>query len=199
MGTIFEGQETSTTQCNSEEQTERQQSLCGQEEKGCQKSSLGTKWLSWSFVWLLYSVLVSSLVRLAHANIFTSPLLDEIIRDAESTPWVDGFDSCLYQSLIAPSVLISSAIGSLLAMFLSHVLGLVPSIVVSTVISAVGWAMIGASWLVSSPVLFRTLLLTGRFVTGLILGSFGTLHPVSVPHVSVGMCMRKDTVMVLLY
>ena len=58
---------------------------------------------SWKFAKLLYSASVTAVLSSSYgqALAFSSPLLDEMIRDANSTPWIEWTDNCLYQSLIA--------------------------------------------------------------------------------------------------
>ena len=117
----------------------------------------------------MYSFLVVSLLALDNgcSLVFSSPLLDEMLKGANSTPWKDGFDQCIHQSLIGPSVLISAAVGGFCSFLLIGLFGLVPSMVLIAVTYTGGWTMIGVSWFVSSPSLFRGLILTGRVITGL--------------------------------
>ena len=115
---------------------------------------------------------------------YSSPLLDEMTRNLNSTPWSEGFDNCIYQSLIGPSVLIGGAIGGVSTFPFITMFGLVFPMFVVTLIAIAGWSMIGVSWFVSSPSLFRGLILAGRFVTGLVLGSSGSLRSVSLKAVT---------------
>ena len=140
------------------------------------KSDLATKekensitCCSWKFVKLLYSALVTAVLYSSYgqALVFSSPLLDEMIRDANSTPWFEWTDNCLYQSLIGPSVLIGGAIGGISSSLLISILGSVLSMVLGAVMFAVGWSMIGVSWFLPSSTMFWGLMLTGRLITGL--------------------------------
>ena len=134
-------------------------------------------WRSWHFARLLYSIIVVNLlnVNFGISLTYSSPLMDQMIREANSTPWVDGFDNCVHQSLIGPSVLIGGTIGGLLSSISMNLLGLVLSLILSSVLFVAGWTMIGVSWFFGySPTSFRSLILTGRFVTGL---AFGLLSP----------------------
>ena len=134
-------------------------------------------WRSWRFARLFYSIIVVNLLlmNLGISLTYSSPLMDQMIREANSTPWVDGFDNCVHQSLIGPSVLIGGTIGGLLSSIVINLLGLVLSLILSSVLFVAGWTMIGVSWFVGySPTSFRSLILTGRFVTGL---AFGLLSP----------------------
>ena len=134
-------------------------------------------WRSWRFARVFYSIIVVNLLlmNLGISLTYSSPLMDQMIREANFTPWVDGLDNCVHQSLIGPSVLIGGTIGGLSGSILINLLGLVLSLVLSLVLFVAGWTMIGVSWFVGySPTSFRTLILTGRFVTGL---AFGLLSP----------------------
>ena len=136
-----------------------------------------TSWRSWRFARVSYSIIVVNLLlmNLGISLTYSSPLMDQMIREANFTPWVDGLSNCVHQSLIGPSVLIGSTIGGLLSSILINLLGLVLSLILSSVLFVAGWTMIGVSWFVGySPTSFRTLILTGRFVTGL---AFGLLSP----------------------
>ena len=150
-------------------------------------------WRSWRCVKLIYIVIVVSQLCVIQATslIFSSPLLDEMAINANSTPWVEGFDNCAYQSLIGPSVLIGAALGGLASSFSISLIGLVSSMVVCSFMFLAGWCMIGASWFLSTwPPLFRGLVLTGRFVTG-----FGSGWCTSSRNVSKYLC----TTMTLYY
>ena len=124
---------------------------------------------SWKFVKLLYSASVTAVLSSSYgqALVFSSPLLGEMIRNANSTPWVTWTDNCLYQSLIGPSILIGGAIGGISSSLLIILLGPVLSMVLGAVVFAVGWSMIGVSWFSPSSNMFWGLLLTGRLITGL--------------------------------
>ena len=124
---------------------------------------------SWKFAKLLYSASVTAVLYSSYgqALAFSSPLLDEMIRNANSTPWVEWTDNCLYQSLIGPSVLIGGAIGGISSSLLISILGSVLSMVLGAVVFAVGWSMIGVSWFLPLSSMFWGLMLTGRLITGL--------------------------------
>ena len=137
-------------------------------------------WRSWRFFKLLYLASISGFLYWNNGNalVFSSPLLDEIIRNANSTPWMEGFSQCFYQSLIGPSVFIGGAFGSILSPPFMSIFGLVLCLTAGSVIHVGGWAMIGLSWFLPSPSSFRGLILTGRFVTGLATGLIFSAWPV---------------------
>ena len=137
-------------------------------------------WRSWRFFKLLYLAFISGVLYLNNgiALVFSSPLLDEIIRNTNSTPWMEGFSQCFYQSLIGPSVFIGGALGSILSPPLMSIFGLVLCLTAGSVIHVGGWGMIGLSWFLPSPSSFRGLILTGRFVTGLATGLIFSVWPV---------------------
>ena len=141
---------------------------CSREKSDSTKSDCKSTWGSLIFARQLYSFLVVSLLVLdnGYSLVFSSPLLDEMLKGANSTPWKDGFDQCVHQSMIGPSVLISAAFGGFCSFLLIGLLGLVPSMIFIAVTFTAGWTMIGVSWFVSSPSLFRGLILTGRVITG---------------------------------
>ena len=130
------------------------------------------KWKSWECVKRLYAVFITSLLFVENgaAFVFSSPLLDEMLKNANSTRWVKESDSCVFESLIAPSVLIGSIFGSLSGALVPCLLGLASSLVAVSIVYLLGWSVIGTSWFISSPSLFRGLILTGRFITGAALG-----------------------------
>jgi MFS family permease len=147
---------------------------------------------SWHSVRILLSILIASTVPGplfgGFSIAYSSPLLDEMTRNLNSTHWSEGFDNCIYQSLIGPSVLIGGAIGGVSTFPFITMFGLVFPMFAVTLIAIAGWSMIGVSWFVSSPSLFRGLILAGRFVTGLGLGSSGSLRSVYVGEVSSNKC-----------
>ena len=147
-------------------------------EQSGHKSNL--TWQSWESINLIYSVCIATLlfVESGAIYVFSSPLLDEMLRNANSTPWVEGSDNCVFESLIAPSVLIGSIFGSLSGALVPCLLGLISSLVAISVVYLLGWSVIGASWFISSPSLFRGLILTGRFISGTASGFVSCSVPV---------------------
>ena len=142
---------------------------CSRDKSDSTKSDCKSTWRSLLYARKMYSFLVVSLLVLDNgcSLVFSSPLLDEMLKGANSTPWKDGFDQCIHQSLIGPSVLISAAVGGFCSFLLIGLFGLVPSMILIALTYTGGWTMIGVSWFVSSPSLFRGLILTGRVITGL--------------------------------
>ena len=180
METKSKNHDSLTTKTNRTEIVREKEGICCPQQKDSLKSYLKSVLPSWSFTWIMYSIFISSCLRLAtgYTVIYSSPLLDEIIRNANSTPWVDGFGNCIYQSMIAPSLFIGNVVGSIMSAFVAGLLGLASSMILSTGIYAVGWAMIGVSWFTPSPVPFRAFIFSGRIVTGINSGLVTALQPV---------------------
>ena len=124
---------------------------------------------SWRFVHFLYIFTVAGLLNLGngYSIAFSSPLFDELIVKVNSTSWTEGFDDCLFQSLIGPSVLFGAIIGGFCSSLSISVFGAVLTVSAVTVIWAVGWSLIGIAWFITPPVIFRGLFLSGRILTGI--------------------------------
>ena len=154
---------------------------CNHEEKKNSSSDTGPTRRTWESVKLVYSLLIVDLIAIGAGTswVFSSPLLDEMTRDGDSKPWVEGFDNCVYQSLCAPLVVLGGAIGALSGFLLVSLLGLVTAMIAALTCYSIGWCMVSVSWFVSSPILFRCLILTGRFVTGIGLSWGSTAWAVS--------------------
>ena len=119
---------------------------------------------------LLYVAFLSGAVNMGHGSAlaFSSPFIDEMTKNLNSTPWSEGFDNCFYQSLIGPSVIIGAFLAGATSSVFVAIFGLVFPLCLSALMFTIGWSMIGISWFVSdSPTLFSGLILAGRFVTGL--------------------------------
>ena len=112
--------------------------------------------------------------------VYSSPFLEDMSRRTNFTLWNEGFEDCVHQSLVGPLAPIGGVVGGLLSSLVIGLFGLVFSLITAGVMFVVGWAMIGASWFVSSPASFRMLILTGRFVTGAATGWVSVTSPVSI-------------------
>ena len=115
-----------------------------------------------------YTVFFASVLNLSYGNAlaFSSPFIDELTRNINSTIWSEGFDNCFYQSLIGPSILLGAIIGGISSSLFIAIFGLVFPLCLAALMFVVSWSMIGVSWFVSSPIAFRSLILAGRFLSG---------------------------------
>ena len=112
--------------------------------------------------------------------VYSSSFLEDMSRRTNFTLWTEGFEDCIHQNLVGPLAPIGGVVGGLLSSLVIGLFGLVFSLITAGVMFVAGWAMIGASWFVSSPAWFRVLILTGRFVTGAATGWVSVTSPVSI-------------------
>ena len=111
--------------------------------------------------------------------VFSSPFLEQMFQVSNFTLWTDGFQQCIYQNLVGPLMPFGAVVGGFLSSLCVGVLGLVTPMLAGAVVFVAGWSMIGVSWFVSSPIVFRDLILAGRFLTGLATGLVASTIPVS--------------------
>lgn len=111
---------------------------------------------------------------------YSSPLLNDLRSRTNFTLWTEGFDDCIYQALIGPLAPSGAVFGAILSSLAVGVLGLVQTMITSTVIYIIAWALIGTSYFVSSPDWFRIMILVGRTLTGFSAGWIATVAPVSL-------------------
>jgi MFS family permease len=122
--------------------------------------------------------------------VFSSPFLEQMFQVSNFTLWTDGFQQCIYQNLVGPLMPFGAVIGGFLSSICVGVLGLVTPMLAGAVVFVAGWSMIGVSWFVSSPIVFRDLILAGRFLTGLATGLVASTIPVYVAEISLTESMR---------
>ena len=147
--------------------------------KAPSKDSLGTK--SACFNFSAYCAVVGVLGELGYGinNGYSSPLLDDLRSRTNFTLWTEGFDNCLHQALIGPVAPAGAVFGAILSSLAVGALGLVQAMITSTIIYIIAWILIGTSFFVSSPNLFRVMVLVGRTLTGFCAGWIATVAPVS--------------------
>ena len=128
-----------------------------------------------------YCAVVGVLGELGYGinNGYSSPLLDDLRSRTNFTLWTEGFDNCLHQALIGPVAPAGAVFGAILSSLAVGALGLVQAMITSTIIYIIAWILIGTSFFVSSPNLFRVMVLVGRTLTGFCAGWIATVAPVS--------------------
>ena len=110
---------------------------------------------------------------------FSSPLLDN--SDNTDLPqFQEGFRDCEFRILIGPSAPVGAIVGALCSSFAISSLGLVLTMLISSVTFVFGWLMLGGAFFLAEPFGFRALILIGRFVTGFSAGWITTAAPVSI-------------------
>lgn len=124
------------------------------------------------------SVAAIGAVGFGYNTAFSSPLLDN--SDNTDLPqFQEGFRECEYRVLIGPIAPVGAIVGALCSAGAIASLGLVTTMLISSVTFALGWLVLGASFFMTDPLGFRALVLIGRFVTGFSAGWITTAAPVS--------------------
>ena len=149
--------------------------------KASSKDSLCTL----SVLYAAYCAVVGVLGELGYGFMigYSSPLLSDLRSRTNFTLWTEGFGDCVYQALIGPLAPSGAVFGAILSSFAVGVLGLVQAMITSTIIYVIACTLIGTSFFVSSPDLFRVMVLVGRTLTGFSAGWIATVAPVSQQHI----------------